>query len=264
VAKVRSAVVAIAVLVVAGSAWPAPTVYIQPPLTEVDQEQDFAVSVRIDAGADTLTCFLVEFTFDASVVELVSAQEGTLFVESGHTTMFDWDQHSAGVHSCNSVTLGFDSFVMCPGELVHLEFHSVAEGVTPLAITAVDLRDIRREPILPVLTEAGLVGVGPGAGIDDGTQDVTGPVLNCFPNPFSTQTLLEFSTCGTAGDMDVVVHDVTGRVVSRFDLAGSGSGLSYSLWEGTTCDGHPLPGGVYFVVASGPAGRARARTTIVR
>jgi hypothetical protein len=264
VANVRIALVAIAVLLLAVSAWPAPTVYIQPPLTEVDQGQDFAVSVRVDAGVDTLTCFLVEFTFDASVVELVSAQEGTLFAESGHTTMFDWDQHSAGVHSCNNVTLGFDSFVMCPGELVRLEFHSTAEGVTPLSITAVDLRDIRRERILPVFTEGGLVGVGPGAGIDEEMQDVTGPILTCSPNPFSEQTSLEFSWSGTTGDVGAVVYDVTGRVVSRFDVAGCGPGRSACVWDGKACDGCPLPGGVYFILATGPTGQARAQMTLVR
>ena len=264
VMKMRFIVVMMAVLLLAGGAWSAPTVYFEPAATEIEQGQEFTVSIRVDAGADTLTCFLVEFTFDASVIELLSAQEGTLFAESGHSTMFDWDQYSPGLHSCNDVTLGFDSFVMCPGELIHLEFHAVAEGLTPLSITAVDLRDIRRELILPVLTEGGLVGVGPGAGIDDGTQDVAGPVLQCHPNPFSQQTSLEFRSCGAAGAVDVAVHDLAGRVVARPAMAGSGPGLSSGLWQGTGRDGHPLPGGVYFVVASGPTGQARARVTLVR
>ena len=258
----RFIVIMTATLVLAAPAWSAPTVYFEPATTEVEQGQAFSVGIRVDAGADTLTCFLVEFTFDASVIELLSAEEGTLFVDSGHLTMFDWDQYSPGFHSCNDVTLGFDAFVMCPGELVLLEFHAVAEGLTPLSITAVDLRDIRREPILPVLTEGGLVGAG--TGIDDGTQDVAGPVLQCHPNPFSQQTSLEFRSCGAAGVVDVAVHDLAGRVVARPAMAGSEPGLSCGLWHGTARDGHPLPGGVYFVVASGPTGQARARVTLVR
>ncbi len=211
----RLVLVLTAMLLLAGLAWSAPTVYFEPATTEVEQGQDFTVSVGVDAGVDTLTCFLVEFAFDDSVIQLVSAEEGTLFAESGHETMFDWDQYSPGLHSCNDVTLGFDSFVMCPGELVRLEFHAVAAGMTPLSITAVDLRDIRREPILPVLTEGGLVGVGPGAGIDDGVQGLGGPVLMCYPNPFSQQTSLEFCSCGAVGAVAVTIHDITGRVVAR-------------------------------------------------
>jgi hypothetical protein len=262
--KMRFVLVLMVVLLLAGLAWPATTVYFDPATTEVEQGQDFTISVRVDAGADTLTCFLVEFMFDESVIELLSAEEGTLFAESGHVTMFDWDQYSPGLHSCNDVTLGFDAFVMCPGELVRLEFHAVAAGITPLSITAVDLRDIRREPILPVLTEGGLVGVGPGAGIDDGMHGVDGPVLKCYPNPFSQQTSLEFRSCGAAGAVDVAVHDLTGRVVARPAVVGSGPGLSSGLWCGTASDGRPLPGGVYFVVASDATGQTRARITLVR
>jgi hypothetical protein len=262
--KMRLLLVLMTLLLLAGSAWPSPTVYFEPATTEVEQGQDFAISVRIDAGADTLTCFLVEFMFDASLIELTSAEEGTLFAESGHPTLFDWDQHSPGLHSCNDVTLGFDAFVMCPGELVRLEFHAVASGMTPLSITAADLRDIRREPILPVLSEGGLVGVGSGSGVEDGTQGTDGPVLRCHPNPFSQQTSLEFSSFGDAGAVEVAVYDVNGRVVARPVVLRSGPGLDSGLWCGTACDGHPLPGGVYFVVASGPTGRARAQVTLVR
>jgi hypothetical protein len=257
-------VVAMGILLLAGAARPAPTVYFAPTAVEAEQGQDFTISIEVDAGADTLTCFLVEFTFDESVIELVSAEEGTLFAESGHLTMFNWDQHTPGLHSCNDVTLGFDAFVMCPGELVRLEFHAVASGVTQLSVTVVDLRDIRREPILPVLTEGGLVAVGPGAGIEDAGQDVPSPVLRCYPNPFSEQTSFEFRSCCADGDVDVVVYDLAGRMVARPAVAESGPGSGSGRWNGTAHDGRPLPGGVYCVVASGPNGRARALVTLVR
>jgi hypothetical protein len=140
--------IAVGLLLGAVQALSAPTVYISPASVEVEEGQTIEMSIRVDAGTDTLTCFLVEFTFDASVVELLSAEEGTLFAESGHSTMFDWDQYLPGLHACNDVTLGFDAFVLCPGELVDLEFYGVEEGTTTLSITTVDLRDLRRDPIL--------------------------------------------------------------------------------------------------------------------
>ncbi len=249
-------------LLVAVSAWAVPTVYFEPAATEVEQGQTFTVGIRVDAGADALTCFLVEFTFDAGVIELLSAVEGTLFAESGHATMFDWDQYSPSVHSCNDVTLGFDTFVMCPGELVHLEFYAVAEGTTSLSITVVDLRDIERLPILPVFTEGGVVTVGPGTGVPD--DERVAPDLRCHPNPFSDRMVIELHSGTVSGPVHMAIHDVAGRVVARPEAASLRSGSSLGLWDGTDHNRRRLPGGVYFVVASSPAGEARERVTLIR
>jgi hypothetical protein len=259
--RMRFIVLVAVALLVAASAWATPTVYFEPAATEVEQGQAFTVGIRVDAGTDTLTCFLVEFTFDSSVLELLSADEGTLFAESGHSTMFDWDQHSPSVHSCNDVTLGVDTFVMCPGELVHLEFYAVAEGATPLSITTIDLRDIRRDPILPVLTEGGSVTVGPGTGVAD---ELVAPDLRCHPNPFSDRVVIELHSGTVSGPVHMAIHDVAGRVVARPVAASFRSGSSLGLWDGTGRDRRPLPGGVYFVVASGPAGEVSARVTLIR
>ena len=260
----RSNVVVAAVLLLAGWAWSAPTVYFEPAAMEVEQGQTLVVGIRVDAGTDTLTCFLVDFTFDATVIELLSAEEGTLFAESGYSTMFDWDQHSLGLHSCNDITLGFNAFVLCPGELVHLEFSAVAEGATLLSITAIDLRDIRRDPILPVFAEGGSVTVCPGTGVPDCDDEVAAPNLRCYPNPFSNRVAIELDLGSAAGQVHVTVHDVAGRVVATPAAASSESGFSLGLWDGTGDDRRRLPGGVYFVVASGPTGEVRERVTLVR
>ena len=262
--KMRSIVVVMAAVLVATPAWPAPTVYFEPAVVNVEQAEDFSIGIRIDAGTDTLTCFLTEFAFDASVIELVVAEEGTLFAESGHSTMFDWDQYAPGLHSCNDVTLGFDAFVMCPGELVHLGFHAVEEGSTTLSITAVDLRDIRRDPILPVFTVGGSVTVGPGTGVPDDGDEIDGLNLRCRPNPFSDQLAIELDSDGVAGPVRMTIHDVTGRVVARPVAVSSEVGCSLGLWDGNGCDGRPLPAGVYFVLASGPTWEARERVALVR
>jgi hypothetical protein len=260
--RMRFIACVIVTVLMAGSAWPAPTVYFEPAVMEVEQGQVFSVGVRVDAGADTLTCFLVEFMFDSSVIELLSAEEGTMFAESGHATMFAWDQHSPGLHSCNDVTLGFDAFVLCPGELIHLEFYAVAEGATPLSITGIDLRDIERLRILPVFTEGGSVTVGPGTGVPD--DELVAPDVRCYPNPFSDRVVIELHSGTVTGTVRMAIHDVTGRVVARPAAAPSKSGFSLGLWDGTGHDGRPLPGGVYFVVADGPTGEARERVTLVR
>lgn len=259
--KMRSIAMIIAAVLLAAPAWSAPTVYFGPADVDVEQGQDFSMGVRVDSGTDTLTCFLVEFTFDPDVLELLEAAEGTLFAESGHSTMFDWDQHAPGLHSCNDVTLGYDCFVMCPGELIHLGFHAAAAGTTALSITAVDLRDIRRERILPVITSGGSVSVGPGTGV---LEVLDSPSMRCRPNPFSDELAIELDSGGVAGPARMMIHDVTGRVVARPTAVSSGLGRSLGSWDGTGHDGRPLPAGVYFVTAFGPTGEARERVVLVR
>ena len=263
----RSILVLTALAALAGAAVSAPTVYFEPAQVQVEQGETFYVGVRIDAAVDTLTCFLVEFTFDPEVVELLSAVEGTLFAGSGVPTMFDWDILGPGLHSCNDVTLGFENYVLCPGELVHLEFYALAEGVTPITITAVDLRDIRREPILPVLTGSGMFTVGPGTGVadDEGPgQNLEERLLTCFPNPFAEGTDIELSLGGFAVPATVTVYGPSGRVVWRSVLAGNAGGTASCSWDGRRQDGLPLPAGVYFLEARHAGGRARGRVTLVR
>jgi len=251
----------VALFVLAPTASPTPTVYTDPAESTAAVGQTLDMSVRIDAGTDTLTCFLVEFTFDPSVIELVIAEEGSLFSESGHATMFDWDQHAPGLHSCNDVTLGFDCFVMCPGELVDLEFLAVGDGATDIAITATDLRDLRRNPILPVYVSGSTVTVEPGTGVG---EDFARPVLMCHPNPFGDETRLEFRSPSVREDAVAVVHDVSGRVVARRTLTLVAPGLLAGSWAGDGSSGRSVPAGVYFVEVDGPAGLARQRVTVVR
>jgi hypothetical protein len=252
-----------ALLVLAPTASPSPTVFFQPEEVTVEAGQLFEMGIRIDAGTDTLTCFLVEFTFDPEVVELVDAVEGSLFSESGYATMFDWDPQSPGLHQCNDVTLGFDCYVMCPGELVHLTFDALAMGETPISLTAVDLRDIRRERIHPFYTEDATVTVEPETGVEEGDLALR-PELVCYPNPFSGSTTLELRVPDGAGPVDAVFHDVCGRVVARKSFMLSDTGVGVVPWSGSAFDGSPLPAGVYYVTASGSFGTARDRVTLMR
>jgi len=251
-----------ALLVLAPTATPSPTVYFEPEVVTVEEGQIFEMGIRIDAGTDTLTCFLVEFMFDSDVIELVDAIEGSLFSESGHATMFDWDPQSPGLHQCNDITLGFDYYVMCPGELVHLEFNALEMGETPISLTAVDLRDIRRERIQPFNTEGATVTVEPETGVGDDL--FLRSELVCYPNPFDHSTTLELRAPGGAGPVDAVFHDASGRVVARTSFTLSDTGVGLVPWSGTALDGSRLPVGVYYVTASGSFGTARDRVTLMK
>lgn len=253
----------------AGGAHAYPTVYFEPEALLVTAGEPCSLAIRIDSGTDTLTCFLVEFSFDADVVQLNSAEEGSLFSESGLLTMFDWDVIGPGHHQCNDVTLGFDSFVMCPGELVHLEFSAAQPGTTTITIEDVDLRDIRRDPILPVGMGTCRVTVDPGTGVPDGHSELR--TLHCSPNPFSSQLRMEFRTRQDAAPIaeseDGVsfrILDPSGRVVARPEPESMLPGAFSAVWDGGSSSGKELPAGVYFVEARRGKSHVRARVTLLR
>jgi hypothetical protein len=166
-----SAILAAAGVVLAAAAvapaLAAPTVFVHPDTVLVAPGEAFTMDIRVDSGTDTVTCFLVEFEFDPFVLELISAEEGSLFTECGFPTMYNWDVLGLGHHSCNDVTLGPYTYTIAPGEMVSLSFVAANPGWTSVEILAEDLRDYRRNRILPVWTEDAVVFVVPATGVPD-------------------------------------------------------------------------------------------------
>jgi hypothetical protein len=256
----------IAALIVSGTATGNPTVFVSPAELIVDAGEPFEMSIRVDAGyPDSVTAFLVEFTFGAEVIELVSAEEGSLFANCGYPTMYHWDILGPGWHSCNDVTLGHASHVFLPGELVALDFMALAAGETPITVTAVDLRDINRDPILPVYSENGCVTVLPETGVEEPTGPaVPGVGLRLAPNPSPGPIEIEFAVDRGAADVGVAIHDVRGRVVARPCAALPKEGYCSATWNGLTDLGGVLPSGVYFVVVRAGETERRARCVLLR
>lgn len=243
-----------------------PTVFVSPADVVIDAGEPFEVSIRVDAGyPDSVTAFLVDFSFDPEVVELVDAEEGSLFANCGYPTMFHWDVLGSGEHSCNDVTLGHVAHVMPPGELVALDFLALAVGETPVAITAVDLRDINRDPILPVYSADGYITVVPETGIDEPVEPVApGRLVRLAPNPSSGHVEIAFDMEALAAAPSITIHDVAGRVVARPDGVSLDGGGGSASWDGRTDLGEPLPSGVYFVVVRTGETERRARCVLLR
>jgi hypothetical protein len=237
----------------------APTVFVAPPERIVALGDTFGMSVRIDGGTDTLTCFLVRFEFDPAVIVLESAGEGSLFTQCGFPTMYNWDVLSPGEHSCNDVTLGPWTYALCPGELVHLSFTAASLGETPIEITAVDLRDIRRLKILPVLVAPGHVVVGPESGIHDGG----GAALRAFPNPSRIGRTIAFSV-PRASAAEVSIFDVRGRLVARRPVGVGPSGGGQAEWDGRDTSGRAVSSGIYFAVLDSGGSEGCCRLAVLR
>lgn len=242
-----------AVLVWATTVWGA-TVYLEPPELVMTAGESATVSVRVE-GADSVSCFLVQLGFDPDVLQLTSAVEGSLFASSVHSTMFDWDQLAPGSHSVNDVLLGPGTYVLAPGELSTLVFTGVAPGSAAVELTTIDLRDVRREPIVPVQ------GLGAVAEVAEWSSAPSAPLpgrMRAEPNPATSRATLALPGYADSGGF-VAVYDVRGREVRRLAHP---RGAREIVWDLRDDCGAPVPGGVYFARTREPA--AGVKITVVR
>jgi hypothetical protein len=74
------------------------------------------------------------------------------------------------------------------------------------------------------------------------------------PNPFQTQTVIDWNPQKTAGAALLIV-DVSGRIVRRF--APHGNGVQSAHWDGTDQNGRPVSSGIYFARIEGTRGVGR-------
>jgi len=90
---------------------------------------------------------------------------------------------------------------------------------------------------------------------DDSTTTVSAPPrpapvpsvrLVTQPNPFLGRTTVAF-TLGAEGDVDLVLHDLGGRLVRRLAGGRLAAGMHRYEWDGRMTGGRRAPAGVYFV-----------------
>jgi hypothetical protein len=99
------------------------------------------------------------------------------------------------------------------------------------------------------------------------TTDVPDPTAwrigPCVPNPFNPRATIHFSM-PEAGRVRLTVHDLRGRRVTKLVDGHRGAGPHAVRWDGRDERGRTLASGIYYVRATGPAGRALLKITLVR
>jgi len=82
--------------------------------------------------------------------------------------------------------------------------------------------------------------------VDGGERHSRGTALTSIsPNPFSTQTTIEF-TLAEAGVVELAVFDVRGRLVRTLNRESRIRGHYRAAWNGCDDEGRPMPTSVYF------------------
>jgi len=65
-----------------------------------------------------------------------------------------------------------------------------------------------------------------------------------FPNPFNSETLFQYHVA-KPGKVKLLIHNLLGQVVKKFQLGYKGIGSYKTVWNGKNDLGQDLPGGVY-------------------
>ncbi|NNE09851.1 MAG: hypothetical protein HKN20_14930, partial [Gemmatimonadetes bacterium] len=96
------------------------------------------------------------------------------------------------------------------------------------------------------------------------TTIVAYTMLPSQPNPFRGHTLVRYALPNRAEDIEIVIHDMSGREIRRFRGLPDWQGSHAVEWNGVDHTGRYAPSGVYFVTLQSTHGRKTSRITLVR
>jgi hypothetical protein len=101
-------------------------------------------------------------------------------------------------------------------------------------------------------------------GVEDaGTAPGAIARLELRPNPFAPPGTIEIER-PTAGALEVGIYTASGRLVQRLDAGPSPAGVVRLSWDGRDTDRRLLPGGIYFLRATGPGFTRHAKLVLSR
>ncbi len=224
--------------------------------------EECELSLRVGACDDSIAGYQLYMSFDPGVVELVSVEEGSLYVESGFPTFFTGEEEYPGFWHFFDTVFGEGSCVLPPGELLHLTFRAVDYGQTEAFMDTIKMSDIRRESLSVDSFENGWIFVVPATGVPGGNV-VEPRIRRIAPNPFTGETRIQYSVPASLAGWMVEIFSASGRCVSVFDLP-PGVLDGEIKWDGRSREGHELPSSVYYVRLSGEAGESLSRVVKLR
>jgi len=244
----------------------APGVSVEPAATAVTVGEEFDLSVVANSELPDLSCYAVTIAYDPLHLELVSAVEGDLFALAGLPTFFSHETNGNDDAWTNCV-LGFGTSVPAPGELVRLRFRALQDGISPVTLTEVILRDVDRVAVTGLELTSAQVTAGATAtppGVLAGALRMT-----AVPNPSSgpVRLGLELDQAKAEGlfgvdprellrEGSVVLCDLAGRRIRELP------GIQ-PRWDGRDAQGRRVASGSYLAVFEHPA-TLRVVTKLVR
>jgi hypothetical protein len=226
-----------------------PHIFIQPQHTYIEAPATCTLHLVVDECIDSLSCFECIVTFDTSLVSLESIEEGQLYTEAAFSTFFRWEHSAPDTGSVMDCVLGYQSYILPPGELARFVFQAKETGVCPVKITRMRLWDIDREQLPVEVDSFAYIHNTIATGVH--TIGYPKARLRCYPNPFNPCTSLILNIPYVHGeaieaDISVSIYTPAGRLVRTIHRGAAQSGTNEFTWDGRDWRGTGAPSGVYF------------------
>ena len=69
-------------------------------------------------------------------------------------------------------------------------------------------------------------------------------LLQNYPNPFNPETVIQYAL-PRPSDVNIVIYNILGQEVRRWDIVGQSAGYHRVRWDGTDALGNRVASGVY-------------------
>jgi aminopeptidase N len=89
-------------------------------------------------------------------------------------------------------------------------------------------------------------------------------LMSVYPNPFNGSTNISFFVEGERQALDIVIYDISGRLVERIVSQEYSPGYHNIVWDGTDDAGSSLSSGVYIVKLSSRTGTSSKKITFIK
>jgi hypothetical protein len=206
------------------------------------------LEVFVTAPADSLACMECFVQYDNTLLTLVSVEEGTLFSQAPYPTFFIWENVAPDTLSAVDCVLGYQSYFLPPGDFVRLVFQAGQPGVAGVHIASIQVWDIDREEVFPVVDPAAWIHIGtPPTGV---TTPSPAGSFDCYPNPFNPSTTLQLNLpFGETNDIEVSIYSPSGAKIATLFEGDCNTGNCRFVWRGIDGSGQRVASGVYLAVA---------------
>jgi hypothetical protein len=230
-----------------------PCVSLEPKHIYIEPPEACTLYLILGECIDSLSCMECIVAFDTSIVSLESIEEGQLFAGASFPTFFKWERPAPDTGSVIDCVLGYQSYVLPPGELARFVFRAKQTGVCPVRITSMKLWDISREPLQAEVDSCAYIHNTVATGVHPiGCPE---PRLTCYPNPFNPCTLIILNIPDEQrevieSNISLSIYSPAGRMIRSLYKGLARSGANEFLWDGSTENGNPAQAGVYFAAVN--------------
>jgi hypothetical protein len=187
-------------------------------------------------------------TWDASLVTLLSVEEGPLFVDTPYQTFFYTNAIAPDSIQAEDCLLGYRLWFLPPGSLVRYVFQADHVGAAAVQLYGFRLWDLDGMEVFPTVDPDATIYIGMSTPAETPAPRA---VLGSYPNPFNpfTTLALQVPEAFLSQSVTVAVYSADGRKI-RTLYSGTVASQDMRLrWDGTSDAGTRVASGVYFGAA---------------